>query len=267
MIRSRSLRIAGALLSLGLGAGMVACAPSEGSAPDSDTPEATTLTVLGAASTRVLNDDLSAAAAELDSPATLSFVNAGSSTLVQQLSDGAPGDVLITADRRTMKDAQSRGLVEDPVVAATNEMVLVVPRGQGERFADLDVLSSPETHVVLCDPQVPCGNVAQSIMKENGWSFQPVSLEHSVSDALGKVLSGDADAAFVYRTDYLASKDALDVVELPGAKDFPNELLAARTSSSEHGESAEALVSYLTSPEADALWHDHGFTPSEGSSH
>lgn len=248
------------MLSVGLGAGVVACAPTP---QESGSGSTTTLTVLGAASTRVLNDDLSAEAAHRADPVELTFVNAGSSTLVQQLTDGAPGDVLITADRRTMEEAQKRGLVGEPVVAATNEMVLVTPKGKGEEFADLSALSAPETHVVLCDPQVPCGNVSQSIMKENSWSFQPVSLEHSVSDALGKVLSGDADAAFVYRTDYLSAQDTLDVVELPGAKKFPNELLAAATSASEHQDEATDLVAYLNSAEADALWQKYGFTPSQ----
>ncbi|MBZ8177066.1 molybdate ABC transporter substrate-binding protein [Corynebacterium poyangense] len=245
-----------AALALGSSLALSACAPSDNEA---SSPDSTTLTVLGAASTRVLNDDLNDKVNHLPHPLTLNFVNAGSSTLVQQLVDGSPGDVLITADRRTMDDAIAREVVHDLVPAATNVLVAVTPRGSGEKIKDLTQLQ--HMRVVLCDPQVPCGAVAQQVITHNHLDIAPVSLEHSVSDALGKVLSGDADVAFVYKTDYLSAQDRLDYVELPGAEKYANEILVAPTNNSEHPEEALNLVNLLSSDDSDSLWEKYGFTP------
>lgn len=205
---------------LGLGSALAACAPGQETPDD----EATQLTVLAAASTRVINEQL----AEL-SDSDLEFVNAGSSTLVQQLADGSPGDVLITADQRAMTDAVDRGVVTDPVELATNSMVMVVPAGNPAGITGVDA-SLDRANVVLCDPQVPCGDVSHQIMANGGYDIDPVSLEHSVSDALGKITSGEADAAWVYRTDARAAGDQVEVLDIPGAEDTPNTLYADRKS-------------------------------------
>ena len=122
-----------AAIAAGAAAALVGCQASdtttEGAGSETSGSKADTLNVLAASSTRVLNDDLQKAADDADLDTELSFVNAGSSTLVQQLSDGAPGDLLITANQKTMDDAVERGTVSDPRVLATNEMVMVVPKG------------------------------------------------------------------------------------------------------------------------------------------
>lgn len=212
------------------------------------------LTVLGASSTRVLNDDLQELT-NLD----LTFINAGSSTLVQQLADGSPGDLLITADRPTMDSAVGQDLVNDPVEVATNSLVMVVPQGNPAGITSTADLAGAS--VVLCDPVVPCGAISQTIIQEQNIEVTPVSLEHAVADVLGKVTSGEADAGWVYRTDAQAAGDAVEVIEIPGSESHRNSVMAATTTSTEHQEAAEKLLALLTSPEAAPLWSKHGFTP------
>lgn len=210
------------------------------------------LVVLGAASTRLINEDLEAASAE-----PLIIVNAGSSALVQQLLDGSPADVLITADQKNMDDAVGAGMARNPQVVAFNTMVLAVPRDNPARIQGVEDLA--DAKVVLCDAQVPCGAVARQLIDANGLDFKPVSLEHNVADALGKVTSGEADAGFVYRTDAAAAGDLVQTIEIPHAEDYPNALVAAVTTNSRHPEEAAALVALLVS--AREMWASHGFTP------
>ena len=192
--------------------------------------------VLGAASTRVLNDEMRTL---IDAP--LTFNNAGSSTLVQQLRDGAPGDVLITADQKNMDDAVRAGVARDPEVVATNSMVLVVPKGNPAGVRSVDDLERGDVNFVMCDAQVPCGTVSQQLLSANSLNVHPVSLEHNVADTLGKVVSGEADAAFVYRTDAAAAGSDVDTVDIPHAAEFPNSLVAGVVTSSEHpGEAVRA---------------------------
>ena len=212
--------------------------------------------VLGAASTRVLNDEMRTL---IDAP--LTFNNAGSSTLVQQLRDGAPGDVLITADQKNMDDAVRAGVARDPEVVATNSMVLVVPKGNPAGVRSADDLERDDVNFVMCDAQVPCGAVSQQLLRANSLDVHPVSLEHNVADTLGKVVSGEADAAFVYRTDAAAAGSDVDTVDIPHAAEFPNSLVAGVVTSSEHPGEAGELVHRLHSPQAREMWEQSGFTP------
>ena len=254
MTRHRFALLA-ALLAAGT-ATAAACVPLPENAPPSTEEAAPQVIVMGAASTRVLNSDLTDIA-----DADLLFVNAGSSTLVQQLADGAPGDVLLTADQATMDQAVAQGLVTDPQVVATNSMVMVVPAGNPADVGSSDDLADAD--VVLCDPQVPCGTVSEALIDEQDIDVTPVSLEHSVSDVLGKVVSGEADAGWVYRTDAQAAGNRVEVIDLPGAEAHPNSIVAAVTGSSTDPAAASAFVSLLRSPEAADVWRDHGFTPAE----
>lgn len=237
-------RIPAALLCAGL---VGACgAPSEGEG----------LVVLGAASTRVINEDLAALA-----DTQLSYVNAGSSALVQQLAHGAPGDVLITADRRSMDSAVSEGVVGNPREVARNTMVIAVPAGNPADIGSIADAGRQNVQLVMCDENVPCGASARALLDANGVTAAPASLEHNVSDALGKVISGEADAAFVYRTDAIAAGSAVETVEIPHAERYPNTLYAGVVSASTHPDEAAALVALLTSASMAPVWRDHGFVP------
>lgn len=227
----------------------------------SDQNEAVDLTVLAAASTRVLNDDLDAQTAELDTPLNLEFINGGSSGLVQQLQDGHPGDVFISADKKNMDKAVDASVASDPVEIAQNSMVMVVPKGNPGEITGVDDGSMDGKNVVLCDEQVPCGNVSKSIQDDLGIDIEAVSLEQSVSDVLGKVTSGEADAGWVYRTDAQAAGDDVEVIEIPKAEDHVNSLYAAVTTNSENPEAARELVELLTSKEFAETWEKYGFTP------
>lgn len=250
MVRfSRSLQIAVSLATASMV--LVGCASSGGGA--------TEMTVHGAASTRVLNDALQELAVELDPPMELTFNNAGSSTLVQQLGDGAPGDVLITADKANMDRAVEDGSAKNPQVVATNSMVMVVPAGNPGNIGSVDDLDG--ANLVLCDPQVPCGTVSETLIEANDIEVDPISLEHSVSDTLGKVASGEADAGWVYRTDAAAAGDAVEVIDIPRAEEFPNSLVAGVATNTDNPEESQQLLNLIGSEEMASVWEDYGFTP------
>lgn len=252
-------RVLPALAIVAVATALTACSDSADSA---EAPaEKVELNLLAASSTRVFNEELEAQAAELDPPVSLLINNAGSSTLVQQLVDGAPGDVLITADEKNMTDAQDAGVVNDPVQLASNVMVMVVPAGNPAGLESVEDITE-DTTFVLCDPQVPCGTVSESIIEAKGLDATADSLEHQVADVLGKVTSGEADAGWVYATDAAAAGDAVDVIEIEGAEEFTNSIFGAVVAESENPESAQQLLDLLAN-DFDSVWTDYDFTPED----
>ena len=239
---------------------LAACAPptSTTSAQDAD---AATLNVLAASSTRVINDELTQRAGQLAPPVNLNFENGGSSDLVSKLREGAPADLLLTASKKTMNKAVQDGTVAAPEVLATNVMVMVVPKGNPAGIQSVEDLARSH-HFVLCDPQVPCGDISSQIIDDTRLEVHPSSQERQVADVLGKVASGEADAGWVYSTDAAAAGDDVEVIDIPGAEKFTNQIVGAVTAEASHPDQARAVLDILSGDFA-STWRERGFTPAE----
>ena len=81
----------------------------------------------------------------------------GSSTLATQIVEGAPADVFASADERTMARVVEEGLAADPLIFATNSLVIVVPAGNPAGVSGLQDFADPAATIVLCAVEVPCG--------------------------------------------------------------------------------------------------------------
>lgn len=239
---------------------LAACAPptSTTSAQDADAP---TLNVLAASSTRVINDELTRRASQLAPSVNLNFENGGSSDLVSKLREGAPADLLLTASKKTMDKAVQDGTVATPEVLATNVMVMVVPKGNPAGIQSVEDLRHSH-HFVLCDPQVPCGDISSRIIDDKRLDVHPSSQERQVADVLGKVASGEADAGWVYSTDAAAAGDDVEVIDIPGAEKFSNQIVGAVTAEASHPDQARAVLDILSGDFA-STWRDRGFNPAE----
>ncbi|MBK4146939.1 molybdate ABC transporter substrate-binding protein [Corynebacterium macginleyi] len=217
----------------------------------------TSVHLLAASSTRVINDELEKRALELDTPLDLEFQNGGSADLVNKLSEGAPADLLVTASRKTMDKAISDGTVRDPKVLATNVMVMVVPKGNPGNIHSIEDLQN-EDRFIICDPQVPCGDISSQIIEENNLDVKPASQEQQVADVLGKVVSGEATAGWVYSTDAAAAGDDVEVIEIPDADKFANQILGGVCVEAEHPQEAQKVLDILAD-DFDQTWEDYGF--------
>lgn len=247
-------------LLVALGFALSACAPHTSVTSPQDGADPT-LNVLAASSTRVINEKLTQRAGQLESPVNLSFENGGSSDLVSKLGEGAPADLLLTASKKTMDKAVQDGTVTTPEVLATNVMVMVVPKGNPAGIHSVHDLSRSH-HFVLCDPQVPCGDISSQIIDDQQLDVHPSSQERQVADVLGKVASGEADAGWVYSTDAAAAGNDVEVIDIPGAEKFSNQILGAVATDASHPDQARAVLEVLGS-DFDSTWRDLGFTPAE----
>ena len=139
------------------------------------------------------------------------WVFAGSQSLVAQVADGVPADVVLVADRRSLDAVIGVDpTLDGDIVFATNRLVLAVaPTNPGDVDA-LDDLADPDRLIGVCAVQVPCGRLAAVALDDLGLTVSADTEETSARALTAKIATGELDAGLVYRTD--ARSAALDVV-------------------------------------------------------
>ena len=190
---------------------------------------------------------------------SLTYNFAGSQVLAQQIIEGAPADVVATADTRTMDRLVAAGLVERPVVLARNSLVIAVEPGNPEGITGLDDLARPGLAVVLADPSVPVGAYAATALARAGVTVRPRSLELDVKAALAKVTAGEADAAIVYTTDVTAARSRASSVAIADADNQFATYPIAVVRTTAHKRAARALLTELARGRGRAALRARGF--------
>lgn len=236
---------------------LTAC--SSGTESDSESGENTTLTVFAAASLTEVFEDIAEDFTKTETGVDVKFSFAGSSDLVAQISEGAPADVIATADETTMDTLAADDLLAgEPSNFASNTLTLAVPEGNPGDISSSQDFAGKD--LVVCAPQVPCGAATQKWAKQNAVTLDPASEENSVTDVLGKVSAGQADAGIVYVTDVARADSDVEEVELDGADKVINKYPAATVDASENKDAADAFVTFLQSDVAAKRLKDAGFS-------
>ncbi len=187
----------------------------------------------------------------------------GSSGLVDQMMGGAPADVFASADQKNMDKAVAEGLIDgDPVMFATNYLVVVTPADNPAGITGFDA-SLDGKKLVICAADVPCGAATLKAAEANNLTLTPVSEEAKVTDVLGKVTSGEADAGLVYATDATGAGDAVQVFDVPGAKEDPNTYWIAKVKDAPNGAAADAVIAAITGADGQAALAGYGFGPAQ----
>lgn len=221
-----------------------------------------TITVFAAASLKGTFTEL-ARTFEAENPGTtvaLSF--AGSSDLASQISQGAPADVFAPADLANMKKVQDAGLVDGAARNfATNTLAIAVAPGNPAGITALKDLARPGLKLVTCARQVPCGTAAATAAEAAGVALNPVSEENAVTDVLGKVASGEADAGLVYGTDIKAAGSKVAGIQFPESGSAVNTYPIAGVAGGRNKAAARAFLDLVTGPEGRRVLAAAGFGP------
>lgn len=216
-----------------------------------------TLTVLAAASLTDVFEDLATEFEATHDGTTVEFSFGSSTGLAEQVADGAPGDVLATADQTSMQLAEQAGVTGDVEVFATNVVTIVTPPDNPAGIESLDDLEGSTW--VRCTDEAPCGKVAAAVLADNGITAEPASLEEDVRAALDKVVSGEADAGLVYATDAVAAGDDVASVAIAGAESEPTSYFTTVLDQSVDTDLAQEWVDLVTSDEGLAILAQAGF--------
>jgi molybdate transport system substrate-binding protein len=244
-----------AVLLVGLASG---CGPSNQSAPHDGIEK--TLTVFAASSLKKAFSEIGERFMT-DNPGTdVEFSFAGSADLVTQLTQGAPADVVATADTKNMDRVATAGLLAGTSVNfATNMLTIVVAPGNPKKITSFQDLTQPGLSVVVCAPQVPCGSATQKVQQAVGVTLDPVSEESQVTDVLNKVLTGQADAGVVYVTDAQAAGDTVSTVAFPESAGAVNTYPIAVLKQAHDPELARRFVDLVTGESGQEILSAAGF--------
>lgn len=255
----------GRAVALPVGLGIVllatACgsgAPASGGAPSGGALSGDVL-VSAAASLTDAFGDLEAAFEDRHPDVDVVLNLAGSSTLREQILDGAPVDVVATADTATMATVADAGAVAgDAAVFATNQLQIAVPAGNPAGIRVLDDFADEGRYLGLCAPEVPCGALARQALDAAGVTPSIDTEEPSVRALLAKVAARELDAAIMYATD-VAAEAAVDGVDLPAAADVTATYPIAVLADAPNPAAATAFARLVRSPEGRALLAARGF--------
>lgn len=219
-----------------------------------------TLNVFAAASLTSSFEQLGESFEESHDGVNVEFNFTGSSDLVAQIQGGSPADVFASADEANMDKLTADDLQgSDPELFATNTLEIATPPDNPADVQGLEDLADPDINLVICAPEVPCGAASQAVAEAAGVTLEPDSEEQSVTDVLGKVTSGEADAGLVYVTDVIAAGDDVQGIEFPESKSVVNNYPIATVGESEDADLAQEFVDLVLSDEGQQVLTDAGF--------
>lgn len=188
------------------------------------------------------------------------FSFGGSSTLAQQIEQGAPADVFASAAPKNMQQVvDAAAVTAEPVTFVRNHLAIAVPAGNPAGITGLADFARAEHRLALCAEQVPCGAAAQQVFASAGITPQPDTRERDVKAALTKVTLGEVDAALVYRSDVHAAGDAVAGIDFPESDRVTNDYPIAPLAEAPNAATAAAFVDFIGSPAARPVFTEAGF--------
>lgn len=193
--------------------------------------------------------------------------NFGSSgNLQQQIINGAPVDVFISAAAKQMDELQKKGLIipDTRRDLLSNRLVLIVPADKND-ISDLkDLTTANIKRIAIGDPRsVPVGQYAEQALTKLEL-FQDVQskfvLGNNVRQVLQFVESGNAQAGIVYATDVKTSTKVKVVQVLDARLHKPIVYPIAVLQKSTNQPSAKSYLEFLSSEPAKTIFEKYGFS-------
>ncbi|MBC9245870.1 molybdate ABC transporter substrate-binding protein [Paracoccus sp. 11-3] len=228
------------------------------------------ITVFAAASLKNALDEVAASYTE-DTGNHVTISYAGSNQLAQQIIQGAPADIFISANEEWMDEVEKAGLLAEGTREDLlgNKLVLIAHGQEAEVLSedamkDLDLptmLGDGKLAMALVD-SVPAGQYGKAALETLGiWDAvaPDVAQVDNVRAALALVATGEAPYGIVYATDAAAEDNVTVIGEFP-ADSYPKIIYPAALTSVAADEADRAFYDVLSSDQAATAFEKQGFT-------
>ncbi len=189
-----------------------------------------------------------------------------------QFTQGATGDVFITASQKDMNDAVADQTIASgaPRVFASNQLVVILPAKNTANLEKIEDLAKPGVRVLVAVVDTPIGKVTLDMLdkwdKQFGSGYKAkvlanvVSNESGVKPIVSKIKLAEADAGIVYVTDAVSAPD-LKTIAISAELNMVTQLNVAPIAKAANPEQAASFTAFLMSPEGQALLKKWGFLP------
>ena len=238
----------------------IGCGPSETAG------RSTSLTVSAAASLQESLEAIAPLFQQVHPTIQVKHNFGASGALQQQIRQGAPVDVFISAATRQMDELQTQGLIlpetRRPLLA--NRLVLIVAQTSDLNLTDFRQLADANVRkIAVGEPRsVPAGQYAEEVFQALGIaeSLKPKFVfANNVRGVLAAVESGNAEAGVVYATDAQLSEQVKVVAIAAENLHQPIIYPIAVIKESESLEAAQAYIQFLSDPQAQEIFERFGF--------
>lgn len=196
---------------------------------------------------------------------TMNFGSSGS--LQQQIEQGAPADVFVSASIGKMDNLRDKSLIQEDTYTELleNKIVLIVPKGNEAEVAGFDDINTDKIEkLAIGEPDsVPAGKYAKETLTNLGlWDElgDKVLEGKDVRSVLSWVETENADAGIVYATDAQISDQVEVVATAPDDSHSPVIYPAAVVKDTKQAEAAKAFVDYLKSDKGKEVFESFGFS-------
>ena len=190
----------------------------------------------------------------------------GSGSLAQQIQQGAPVDVFISANQEWMDTLEGA----DHIISATreditgNKLVLITGKDSPINYGSIEDISAKEIdQIAIGNPEsVPAGMYSEQLLHTlDMWDSlkDKLVLAKDVRQVLTYVETGNVDIGLIYESDALTS-DSIKV--LATAEDGSHDPIiypAAALKETKHEKEALDFVRFMASDEAQLIFVKHGF--------
>lgn len=248
-------------LTVSLGWGLQSLNP-----PKALTQANTQLIVSAAASLTDALKDLAPLYRQTRSNVNIRYNFASSGALQQQIENGAPADVFISAAAKQMDALQQQNLLVSGTRRnlLTNRLVLIVPTNAAG-ITNLKSLTDVRVkRIAIGDPRsVPAGQYAQEALTKAGlWTplKSKYVLASNVRQVLQFVAAGNADAGLVYLTDAKTTDQVKIAQVIPANLHDPIIYPITVLKNSRNQTASRDFVQFLLSGTARKVFEQSGFT-------
>jgi molybdate transport system substrate-binding protein len=189
------------------------------------------------------------------------FVNAASSVLSQQIDNGAPYDVFLSANAQFVDQLASNGKLRPDSVRSYATGRVAILWGDKKSHPISDLTQNWVRFVALANPRLaPYGAAAQQALEHSGlWPALKGKIVYgeNVRQALQLFDSGNADAVLTALSLLVDRKPDL----IPAGWHAPIVQKAGVVSASPSQADADTFMRFLTSPAGQAIFAKFGFGP------
>jgi molybdate transport system substrate-binding protein len=231
------------------------------------------LTIYAAASLEGVLDAAARAYAQVDATVVLTISTDSSSALETKIEQGAPADLLLSADTTNPQKLADKSLtVGPPVNFARNKLTVITPKDNPGKIQTPKDLANTGVKIIAAGDAVPITKYATQLVanlaKQPGYPMNYVtaynaniaSKEENVSGIVTKVATGEGDAGIGYVTDAMTNKDVA-TVDVPADANVIATYAGVVVKTSPNPDAANTFLTWFAGPDGQAILSSFGFLP------